>query len=287
MKGISVLSASPDLLWAFACGFLVTAGIAIWVANNGNLIAAKLGFTLGVSVAGGVLGAGLLTIVALLIDDWSACRLMPCLALLYGYPLYSTPQDPANAFAYGPFGAWVYLPAALIAKLLLSPTLGLLAGVLISFILLFLPVCIIILRSKTQAALKFLGLLLAGVLFVSLPPLRYVAFSVHVDAVGLFASALAILSAAKAIAPSAGYSWFCGLAIAIAVLSKQTFIPVGAVCLLLLSLSGIGALLRSFVSFLLTVICVLGVLKITGSIEGMFDLYFKFFSGVPSRMGIV
>jgi hypothetical protein len=289
MKGISVLIASPDLLLAFACGFLVTAGIAIWVANNGNLIAAKLGFTLGVSVAGGVLGAGLLTIVALLIDDWSACRLSPVVSWFYGYPLYSTPDTPANGFAYGSVGAGVYLPAAVVALLASSPTAGLLFGQFQAFVFVCIPIVVLMLRvagSGDRRLLLVFSLCALGFM-VGSAPLRYVSFSVHVDAPALCFAALAIWFSAKAVSGVWKDSLASGIFVGLAIMSKQTMIPIGGVCLVLLIFCGWRALWLSALGFASVVLLVVGTVVISGAGHGMVGMYLKFFTGLPRALTLL
>jgi hypothetical protein len=274
---------SADLIVGFFAGLIATGILSIFLLIKLEY-RQRVILVACAALAGGTFAAGLMTVVALAIDDWSACRLMPAVAILYGYPLYATANDPANGFLYGPFGAWVYLPAATVAKALISPSWGLWAGILTSFLLMCAPVARLISSGTSIPGFKWLAAILAASLFVALPPLRYVAFSIHVDAVGLASSALAIVSAAMASRTRLRAAVWCGLFIGLAVFSKQTFIPAGGVCFILLSLTGPAALLRAGIAFILLITTVLAVLAIGGSMAGMLDLYVKFFYGVPSRM---
>jgi hypothetical protein len=273
-----------NLFFAFITAFFLT-GIALWYYLRNQCNTHRYWhIVLFSAISVGAITAGIMTIVALAIDDWNACRLVPATALFYGYPLYATANDPANAFAYGPIGAWVYLPAAAIAIFLGSPTLGILSGIVTSFIIMCFPVFILITKSSSSIIYKLASGILAVGLFVALSPLRYVTFSIHVDAVGLASAALAVFFAAQTNRENAKSSYVCGVLCGVAVLSKQIFIPVGGVCFILLFLIGSAALVRAGIAFILVALFTFMVVWVSGSSSGFIDMYINFFSGSASRM---
>ncbi len=271
---MSALNVSPDILWAFVAGFMATALVALWLTKS-RASFERIVFTLGVSIAGGVIAGGLLTVIALAIDDWSACRLSAVVSLFYGYPLFSMPGNPANGNIYGPIGSWVYLPAAAVAFLSSSPTAGLLAGQFQAFVFVWIPIVLLFMRRPLggdRRLLLVLSLCALG-LIVGTAPLRYVSFSVHVDAPALCFAALAIWFSARAVSGGWRESVASGIFVGLALMSKQTMLPIGGVCLVLLIFCGWRVLWLSSLGFASAILTTLAVVAASGAADGMVSMY--------------
>jgi len=274
-----------NLLIPFFLCFFLSAFIIFKNTKDWNLIS-RLLVTLPFCFISGLSASGILTIVSLAIDDWSACRLMPAAAMLYGYPLYSGVSDPLNAFVYGPIGAWVYLPAAIICKTFSNVTIGLLVGDLSAFLLLITPFILLIAGEfKCKHTMqRFLCCLLVLSLLIGLPPLRYVAFSIHVDSPGLTFCALSIIFAAKSCHKQVYSPILAGLFLALSIFSKQTFIPGFFVAFTLMLISGYIPSIKFLVSFIFVSFAIIVIIWLSDSLSTMKNLYLYFFLGVPSRM---
>jgi len=274
-----------NLLIPFFFGFLISGFITYKNTKDWNLIS-RLLVILPVCLVSGLSASGIITIISLAIDDWSACRLMPTVAMLYGYPLYSGVSDPLNAFVYGPIGAWVYLPAAIICKTFNNITIGLLTGNLSAFLLLITPFILLIAEKDKRKHLIqiYLCFILVFSLLIGLPPLRYVAFSIHVDSPGLTFCALSIIFAARSCKNQVYSPILAGLFLALSIFSKQTFIPGFFVVFTLMLISGYSPTIIFLVSFMFASLAIIVIIWLSDSLSTMKDLYFYFFLGVPSRM---
>jgi len=278
-------SISPVQLVAWSVGFVVGAAAACRSGRESGWML-RLAFATVFGVASGGILTAFLTVVGLALDDWSACRLAPIVSLFYGYPLYATIDSVANGFAYGPVGAMMYLPAAAVAFWASSPTAGVLAGQITAFLFVLIPFLMVIRAYGVGMDRRITLALFAvfGVLLLATPPMRYVAFSIHVDAPAFFFAMLAAWFGAKSVSVRWWDAALSGMFVGAAVLSKQTMIPVGGVCLLLLLSAGWRAILWSAGGFLVVIAVTVSVLLVTGAWEGWVQMYLGFFTGLPRAM---
>lgn len=283
-----VLTAHPELAVAASVGGLLGIVPLSVIRADISILLRVLLCAFG-SLAMAITAAGVVVILSLSIDDWSACRLLPSMGILYGYPIYALANDPANAFAYGPVGAWIYLPAAIVGKACDSVTAGLLSGILLSLILMIVPPLLLLLqRSKNLCLLmRSVTAIIVLACFVSLPPLRYIAFTIHADAIALFCGALAVIAGANATSKSgwgAASAFASGSFLALSVMSKQTMIPMVGVIGLIVILLGAKKSLQAALGFVFVMSLVTLIVWFTDSLEGMTFFFFQFFLGVPVRM---
>ena len=126
--------------------------------------------------------------------DFNAVRLQRSFVLAAGEPIYPAEDSgPILLALYGPVGAVAYLPATLMP----TPASAVLAGQALSLVFFLLPAAFLV-RARpgasgepvSRAAAAF-GLVLVAALVIDLPPLEYVAFTIHVDAPAV---ALGVLS---------------------------------------------------------------------------------------------
>ena len=160
---------------------------------------------------------------------WNEIRMARSVGLLYGVPLYPdrNASTPIVGTMHTPVSHCLYLAVAALR----SPTQLLLAGSLLSLLLMFVPLAWVLWRASDGA---FERILAAGVAFLfcgfsimEAPGTFHLASMIHVDAaVVAFATiACGIFSNPRRPVTSAQV-WICGLACAFAVGSKQTAAPI-------------------------------------------------------------
>lgn len=160
---------------------------------------------------------------------WSAGRLVPTVAWMKGYKLYSfLNEGPVFVQMYGPVSAILYLPAALAQ----SPTAQMLIAVVINSLVYFVPGILFLLAHRNRQARIFctaaivLFILVSSRVFV----LNITATLVTIDApaIGMATLAFAALAKTQATRPIRD-GLMCGSLIALAAWTKWTIAPaVGA-----------------------------------------------------------
>ncbi|MBE9116793.1 hypothetical protein IQ249_12875 [Lusitaniella coriacea LEGE 07157] len=128
--------------------------------------------------------------------NWSAVRLLPSFALKHGYQIYYDPNSgPITGMIKGPMMALAYLPVTLGS----SPVVAVILGSLTATTFFFVPILWLHFGKSWKDVQTFIISLFAFLFFCLLvvisPVLRYVAFSVHADAIalGLSAASCAVL----------------------------------------------------------------------------------------------
>jgi hypothetical protein len=158
---------------------------------------------------------------------WNNARLAPSLALTYGYPLYSGPDEgPIEPTLYGPVKALLLLPAAMAN----SPTGALLIAGAINQVMFLLPLWVL-LRAAGGTARDKLWPTLVGFAFAAscaqlVPPLRFMSTDIHVDApaVGLGLLSCVVLMTCRG-APRLGRLALAATLVVLAAWTKQIEAP--------------------------------------------------------------
>jgi hypothetical protein len=204
--------------------FILISSVVFYTTNRNNI--ERLIFTLLFGLAGTLSFAAFSTAVGFIPDDWSACRIAVPLSLLNGQHLYSDLVNaPSNCFFYLPVGAWMYLPAALIAKLTHSVSACLSGGWMETLLLYISPILILLQRSNRLFIERYFIFLLFIILTFSTASLRYAATMIHVDAVGIALAGSAVtlvLPSASLRTPNKSHVILSGGLLGLSMLTKQT-----------------------------------------------------------------
>jgi hypothetical protein len=191
-------------------------------------------------------GAGILNAPSFV---WNEIRLARSLAMLHGSSLY------LDRDAAGPVIGTLHTPVSHCVYLLVagfhSPTVALLAGSLLSALLIFGPLGWVLLRgcegARDRLFVATAAFLFCGFLILQAPGTFHTASMIHTDAAALAFGTLAcgvFSNPRKAI--GARQAWLAGLGCVLAVGSKQTMAPIVLAIALYLGASAGGRLLAHF-----------------------------------------
>jgi hypothetical protein len=191
-------------------------------------------------------GAGILNSPSFV---WNEVRLARSLALLHGFSLYPDRDaaGPVIGTLHTPVSHCLYLAAAGFH----SPTYALLAGSLLSLLLLFVPLGWVLLRASKGYRDRLLGataaFLFCGSLIMQAPGTFHIASMIHTDAAALAFATLACGVFCNPRKPiSVPQVWLAGVGCVLAVGSKQTMAPIVLAVALFLAVTGGAKLLAHF-----------------------------------------
>jgi hypothetical protein len=196
-------------------------------------------------------GAGILNAPSFV---WNEVRLARSVALLHGFSLYldKDATGPVIGTLHTPVSHWIYLTVAGLH----NPTDALLAGSLLSLLLVFVPLGWVLFRAADGARDRLLtataAFLFCGFLILQAPGTFHIACMIHTDAAALAFTTLAcgvFCNPRKPIA--APQVWLAGVGCVLAVGSKQTMAPIALAIALYLAVTAGAKLLGHFVAALL------------------------------------
>jgi hypothetical protein len=157
---------------------------------------------------------------------WNDVRLARGIALSHGYRLYyDADSGPVIGTLHAPLGYLVYASLAFIE----SPAIALLAGSMVSVLLVFVPIGLIVLRASSPdrrllmvRACLFTG---CGLMLFRSPALTYSAFRIHSDAAALGFGALAAIFLSHERQPGLRRLLLSAIFVVLSIWSKQTMAP--------------------------------------------------------------
>ena len=191
-------------------------------------------------------GAGILNSPSFV---WNEIRLARSMALLHGFSLYleRDAAGPVIGTLHTPVSHCLYLPAAGFH----SPTYALLAGSLLSMLLIFVPLGWVLLRASTGVRDRLFvattAFLFSGFLILQTPGTFHIACMIHTDAAALAFATLACGVFCNPCRPiTVPHVWLAGVGCVLAVGSKQTMAPIVLAIALFLAVSAGTKLLAHF-----------------------------------------
>jgi hypothetical protein len=202
---------------------------------------ALLLFVLAVQAAAGILNSPSFV--------WNEVRLARSVALLHGFSLYldRDATGPVIGTLHTPVGHCLYVAVSGFH----SPTYALLAGSLVSLLVLFVPLVWVLLRAsegtRDRLFVAAAAFLFCGFLIMQAPGTFHVACMIHVDAAALAFATLAcgvFCNPKKPIAVP--QVWLAGVGCVLAVGSKQTMAPIVLAIALFLGAAAGAKLLAHF-----------------------------------------
>jgi hypothetical protein len=174
---------------------------------------------------------------------WNEVRLARSMALLHGFSLYldRDATGPVIGTLHTPVGHCIYLAVAGLH----SPTNALLAGSLLSLLLVLAPLGRVLLRAAEGARDRLLvamaAFLFCGFLIMQAPGAFHVASMIHIDAAAVaFATSACGMFCNPRKPITAPQVWLAGVGCVLAVGSKQTLAPIALAMALFLG-AGAGA----------------------------------------------
>jgi len=196
-------------------------------------------------------GAGILNAPSFV---WNEVRLARSMALLHGFSLY------LDRDATGPVIGTLHTPVGYCLYLLIagfhSPTLALLAGSLLSVLLVFVPLGWVLFRAAQGMRDRIFGataaFLFCGFLIMQAPGTLHIACMIHTDAAAVAFATLACGVFCSPLKPiTAPQAWLAGVACVLAVGSKQTMAPILLAIALFLGVSAGAKVLTHFAAAVL------------------------------------
>lgn len=180
---------------------------------------------------------------------WNEVRLARSMALLHGIGLYPgrDTTGPVIGTLHTPVSHCLYLAVAGLH----DPTYSLLAGSLLSMLLIFVPISWVLLRASKGNRDRLLGaaaaFLYCGFLIMQAPGTFQIASMIHTDAAALAFATLACGVFCNPRQPiTAPQAWLAGVACVLAVGSKQTMAPMVLALALFLAVTAGARLLAHF-----------------------------------------
>jgi hypothetical protein len=191
-------------------------------------------------------GAGILNAPSFV---WNEIRLARSVALLHGFSLYPdrNATGPVIGTLHTPVSHCLYLTVAGFH----SPTYALLAGSLLSLLLIFVPLGWVLLRASEGTRDRLFGstatFLFCGFLIMQAPGTFHTASMIHADAAALAFATLACGVFCNPRRPiTVPQAWLAGVGCALAVGSKQTMAPIVLAIALFLGVSAGARVLAHF-----------------------------------------
>jgi hypothetical protein len=216
---------------------------------------------------------------------YSENRLVPAVALTYGYPpYYPAERGPINGWLYGPIPVLAYLPAALVS----DPPMMVLTGCCLSLLFYYVPIMGILAyevrRGRLTAVMALLLFTVFALLSNRLISLRYVSTSVHADAPALAFGALALGLVGRIRSDRLGLEGVGAILAAIcACLSKQTQLPL--LIMPALWVTARGGILPGLKSLGITAALAIAILGLVALVFGPREFFFNSWT-VPGHHGL-
>jgi hypothetical protein len=188
-----------------------------------------LSLILAIEAAAGILQSPTLS--------WNEVRLGRSMGLLYGFPLYVGEHAPGPVIGtlHTPVSHVIYILAALVH----DPTLAIVAGSFLSFLLTFIPMGWVLARAKESVSGTALAFLFCGFLILGTPGMHYSALMIHTDAPALaFGSIACGIFANSRQEITRRQLWISGIACALVIGCKQTLAPMAVGIAIFLWIAG-------------------------------------------------